>query len=316
LYGACGVAQHPEMTRLLLERGANPNDDEVVYHSPEGWDNAAMKILVETGKITSDNLSLMLIRKHDFHDYEGARYLLEHGADPNGVRSRGWYPMHHALARGNAIEMFRLLLDHQADPMVVNAGLTAVARAAREGRNDVLALFEERGITVALEGVDRLIAACARDDAAAIRSITAQEPGLAAEVVAMGGTLVAKFTGGWNAEGVRRLLDLGVPPTTPFVEGDGYFGIPEGSLPIHVAAWRAQPAIVKLLIERGSPVDVPDARGRTPLTLAVKACVDSYWTGRRTPESVRALLEAGASTVGVPYPSGYDEVDALLQARR
>jgi len=34
LYGAAGVAHHAEMTRLLLERGANPNDEEAVYHSP------------------------------------------------------------------------------------------------------------------------------------------------------------------------------------------------------------------------------------------------------------------------------------------
>ena len=52
------------MTRLLLERGANPNDIEAVYHSPETYDNEAMKLLVETGKLSADNLSLMLIRKH------------------------------------------------------------------------------------------------------------------------------------------------------------------------------------------------------------------------------------------------------------
>src|SRR5258706_7230246 len=28
LYGAAGVAHHPELTRLLLERGADPNDEE------------------------------------------------------------------------------------------------------------------------------------------------------------------------------------------------------------------------------------------------------------------------------------------------
>jgi hypothetical protein len=33
---------------------------------------------------------------------------------------------------------------------------------------------------------------------------------------------------------------------------------------------------------------------------------------RRSPESVAALLRAGASTEGVRFPSGYDEVDALL----
>src|SRR5262245_46939165 len=30
LYGAAGVAHHPEMTQLLLERGADPTDEEVV----------------------------------------------------------------------------------------------------------------------------------------------------------------------------------------------------------------------------------------------------------------------------------------------
>jgi ankyrin repeat protein len=275
-----------------------------------------MKLVVETGKLSSDDLAMMLIRKHDFHDYDGAKWLLEHGADPNGERRRGWYPLHHALRRSNGFEMFRLLLDYHANPMVVSDGLTAVARAAREGRNDVLALFAERGIDVTLHGVDRLIAACARDDAATVRAITAQEPALAAAVVAMGGTLTAKFASNWNLEGVRHLLDLGVPADAPFPEGDGYFDITKGSLAIHVATWRAQPAIVKLLIARGSPADVPDAKGRTPLMLAVKACVDSYWTDRRSPDSVKALLDAGASVEGVPYPCGYDAVDELLAAKR
>jgi ankyrin repeat protein len=85
---------------------------------------------------------------------------------------------------------------------------------------------------------------------------------------------------------------------------------------IHIAAWRAHPATVRLLIDRGSPVDVADGQGRTPLALAVHACVDSYWVGRRSPDSVRALLDAGASTAGVPYPSGYAEVDELLAVHR
>jgi ankyrin repeat protein len=85
---------------------------------------------------------------------------------------------------------------------------------------------------------------------------------------------------------------------------------------VHIAAWRAHPKTLRLLIERGSPLEVPDGNGRTPLMLAVRACVDSYWMERRSPDCVRALLDAGASASGVPYPSGYDEVDALLKARR
>jgi ankyrin repeat protein len=98
-----------------------------------------------------------------------------------------------------------------------------------------------------------------------------------------------------------------------FEEGDPYFDVTKGSTALHVAAWRAWPATVKLLLERGANVNVIDGKGRTPLMLAVKACVDSYWTNRRTPESVKALLEAGASSEGTEYPCGYREVDEVLE---
>src|SRR5258708_27119881 len=71
LYGAAGVAHHPEMTRLLLERGADPNDGEVAYHSPETLDNRAMKILVESGKLTPVSIATMLIRTLNWHDDDG-----------------------------------------------------------------------------------------------------------------------------------------------------------------------------------------------------------------------------------------------------
>ena len=83
LYGAAGVAHHAGLTRLLLERGADPNDDEVPYHAPETHDNDALKVLVESGRLTADSLATMLLRKADWHDYDGLEYLLEHGADPN-----------------------------------------------------------------------------------------------------------------------------------------------------------------------------------------------------------------------------------------
>src|SRR6202022_2911657 len=62
IYGAAGVAHHAELTRLLLERGADPNDEETPYHAPEGYDNAALKVLVESGKLTDDSLTTILLR--------------------------------------------------------------------------------------------------------------------------------------------------------------------------------------------------------------------------------------------------------------
>jgi len=184
--------------------------------------------------------------------------------------------------------------------------------AARRGRGDVLELLERRGWAIELQGVERLIAACARNDAAGVRAISGRDPHLVREVLAEGGKLLAEFAGTWNTEGVRHLLDLGVPVTALY-EGDGYFDIAQDSTALHVAAWKGVPSTVQLLIERGAPIDAKDGRGRTALALAVRACVDSYWTYRRTPEAVRALLEAGASVSGVAVPSGYAEVDELLR---
>ena len=58
-----------------------------------------------------------------------------------------------------------------------------------------------------------------------------------------------------------------------------------------------------------------DGRGRTPLALAVRACVDSYWM-ERSPESVAALLRAGASARAIPLPTAYAQIDAPLAAAR
>jgi hypothetical protein len=163
-----------------------------------------------------------------------------------------------------------------------------------------------------LQGVERLMAAIARNDRAAVRSIAADEPHLIGEILAEGGKLLAEFAGTANTEGVRLLLDLGVSIQALY-EGDPYFDIAKDSTALHVASWKAFHTTVKFLIERGAAVNVQDGKRRTPLALAVKACVDSYWTQRRSPESVAALLQAGASASDVEFPSGYAEVDELLQ---
>ena len=329
LYGAAGVAHHAELTRLLLERGADPNDNETFYHTPESYDNAALKVLVESGKMRADLLTGMLLRKADVHDYDGIKYLLEHGADPNRMTRWGYTALHQALRRDNRLQNIELMLDHGAEPaiktaaaveaqfmpwLVPNAQRSAIVIAARRGRGDVLAALERRGIAIELNGVDRLIAACARNDAAAVHAIAKREPQLVQELLAAGGRVLAEFAGN-NAEGVQLLLELGVPVDALY-EGDPYFGIPKDSTALHVAAWKAWSKTVKLLIERGANVNAEDAKGQTALQLAVRACVDSYWTNRRSPESVEALLRAGASADGIKVPTGYAEVDELLRAYR
>jgi ankyrin repeat protein len=315
LYGAAGVAHHPELTRLLLERGADPNDGEVAYHTPETDDNRTLKILVESGRLSDDSLATMLLRKADWHDCEGIQYLLEKGADPNRMTHWHLTALHQALRRDNDLEIIEALLNHRADPRLGNRrdGKSAVAMAARRGRGDVLESFERRGIPTELHGVERLIAACAKNDEATVRSIAESEPELVRELVAQGGTLLAEFAGTANTDGLRHLLDLGVDVGALYKEGDGYFDIAKDSTALHVAAWRAWHRTVRFLIERGAPINARNGQGRTALALAVRACVDSHWVYRRSPESVQALLDAGASVSGITMPSGYGDVDALIR---
>jgi ankyrin repeat protein len=324
IYGAAGVAQHPEMTRLLLRRGADPNDGETPYHVPETYDNTVMKILVGSGKLNDASLATILLRKTDWHDYPGIQWLLENGADANFRTHWGKTAFHNAVISDNSMEIVELLLAYGADPTLVTdrpnraqqtpgPRKSAMAMAARRGRGDVLRLIEKRGIRLQLEGVERLIAACAKNDEAGARVLAEQEPELVPELVELGGKLLAQFAGVGNSEGVRRLLDLGVSVRAVFAEGEPYFDIATNSTALHAAAWRARPSTVKLLLERGAPVNAPDGKGRTALMLAVRACVDSYWTDRRSPESVRALLEAGATVDGLDLPCGYPEVDELFR---
>lgn len=311
LYGAAGVVHDAALTRLLLEHGADPNDGEVTYHAPEAYDNTVLRLLIETGRLTADSLATMLGRKCDWHDRDGVALLLESGADPNHVTRWGYTALQQAIRRDNDIETVALFLDHGADPATAVHGRSAATMAAREGRGDVLSLFDRRGVSVELEGADRLLAACATNDADAIAAL-AGEPALVDDIIENEAALLAEFAGIGNADGVGHLLDLGADLRAVVTGDDGYWGIAKNSMTLHVAAWRGRHATVRLLVERGAPVEARDGNGQTPLMLAIRACVDSWWKDRRSPESVAALLAAGASTDGLDLPTGYDAIDALL----
>lgn len=312
LYGACGIAHHPEVTQLLLDHGADPNDGETVYHTPETFDNRAMKVLVGTGKMTKESLAMLLMRKHDWHDFEGAKWLVENGADPNYPSRFGHTPLHHAIIRDNELRIVEVLLDHGADPTVVSRGISGLSLAAKRGRGDLLDLFAAKGFKPDLEPFEALVAACARNDEQTVRNLGLQHPSVIDGLRDNGGTLLANFAGNGNAAGVLLLIESGAPVWSVYKEGDGYYGVAENSTALHVAAWRIRPETVQVLVDRGADVNAVDARGKTPLMLAIQACISSYWVERRTPKCVDILLKAGASLKGIDRLSGYEDVDLLL----
>jgi ankyrin repeat protein len=314
IYGAAGIARHAELTRLLLERGADPNDEETPYHVPEGHDNRVMQIVLESGSLTPASLVTMLVRKADWHDEVGMRMVLEHGASPNAMPIWGYSALQHSIRRDNGIVMIESLMDFGGNPKVSSNqdSRTAIMMAARRGRGDVLRLFEQHGFALNLQGVDALIGACALGDHDGAQNLASRELGFVQKLLSEGGTLLAEFAGNANVEGIHCLLELGVDVNATYVEGDPYFDIAKNSTALHVAAWRGWPSAVKDLIAHGAEVNALDDNGRTPLQLAIKACVDSYWKRRRAPEWIEPLLQAHASVKGIEIPTGYDEGDELL----
>ena len=205
LYGAAGVAHNAATDAVFCSSAVRiRTTKKLPYHAPETHDNAALKILVESGKLTDDSLATMLLRKADWHDTDGIEYLLERGADPNRMTRWHHTALHQAVRRDNALRNIELMLDHGADPLLKSrhGSMSAASIAARRGRGDVLDLLERRGVRTEFPGVERLIAACARNDGTAVHAIAHGEPELVREVQADGGRLLSEFAGTANAEGV------------------------------------------------------------------------------------------------------------------
>lgn len=311
IYGAAGVAHHAALTKLLLDRGADPNDGETEYHAPEGFDNEPMEIIVRSGKLKPIGLTTMLHRKLDWTDYDAVIWLLEHGADANAVSHWGGRALHHSLGRDNHLKFFEALLDQGADPRLESKhGVSAYAAAALMGRGDVLDLFDKRGLEIPLEGAAGFLAACARGDADSASAMVRERPELIDEAKAAAPSAVPHFAGAGNTAGLKILLDNGFD-----IESRTSATYPKGFTALHLATWRERDSTVALLLERGAAIEAATPRGDTPLSLAVQAMVEmSEWTPHESTAILERLLTAGADVSMVrKFPSGSEEADDLLR---
>ena len=103
LYGAAGRRHDPELTRALLEAGANPDDGESLYHSTESESPECTRILLEHGaQVDGTNAIAAAI---DDDRIEHVRLMLEHGGDPNEHAF-----VAHAVRRGCGPAMIELLV--------------------------------------------------------------------------------------------------------------------------------------------------------------------------------------------------------------
>ncbi len=165
LYGALGHANNLTLAKWLLERGADPNDDESLYHSTELGHRDGLRLLLKSGARPEGTNALP--RALDFNDHEAVMLLLDAGADPNeGIAEHpsGEPPyvipaLHQASRRMCDARMIRILLDAGADPSVRYQGMTPYALARVYGNADAARLIADAGGETDLSEYESLLAA-------------------------------------------------------------------------------------------------------------------------------------------------------------
>lgn len=140
-----------EMTRLLLDHGANPNARARTDATPILFTRGAevVRLLLERGadaRARSKTGDSSLMEAAIRGDVAAAMLLLDHGAEVNAVDHRGYTPLLLAAQYdGDSPELVRLLLDRGAQIDAVAEGETALSLAARRGDTPVTRLLREAG---------------------------------------------------------------------------------------------------------------------------------------------------------------------------
>lgn len=316
LFAAAGVRANAELTELLLDRGAIP-DEHTVYLAAFHDDHRSLRLLLERGAPIDDTV---LAAPVTTGDAEVARMLLAAGADAGrmippealGAGEPGDLPVCAAVRLGQSPDLVDVLLRHGGDPNRTGRdGASPLRLAVRTGRSDLADVLVRAGAVDDSTAIDRFLDACLRADRAVAERRLAADQGLLDRLSDTDRAAVVRAAEHGNAPAVRLMLELGFP-----IHARGQ----EGATPLHAAAAAGSVEVVRLLLDRGADLDACDTTfGSTPV---VWATVGSGMRLGRSPHpdwvaTVQLLIDAGAAIegawlTGVKAPSS--EVATLLRS--
>jgi ankyrin repeat protein len=233
------------LARLLLDSGAEPDDEDSLYHSVEPADGACTALLLERGTTVEGTNALH--HALDFERIDRVRLLLEAGGDP--AESAAWPALQHAVVRGRSAETVRLLVEHGADPRQRDGhGRTAYQHAFRRGRDDLADVLRELGSPVEVDAAD-----------SALNAIATGGPVIAADLDQDALNVLVELAMS-DAGVLTRVVDS-VGPMFSAQWGGG----PRGTL-LHWAAWFGRADYAELLLSRGADANAEvETEYATPL---------------------------------------------------
>ncbi len=254
-----------ETARLLLEAGANVNDD------------------------TEEEGSVLIVASASGHE-KLAIFLLEKGANPNVKDGYGVAPIHYALheglltlasarklptddlgwARPNMPNLLKVLMAHGADPN------TRIEKNFPNLDYPFLARGGEDHPQIELVSATPFMLAAASGDVAAMRTLVegradpkmATSEGVTSLLVASGlGTERGRRDEKGAIEALKLVLALDPNADVNATVNGGDYG--DGRTALHAAAHLGWNDMIRFLAERGANLDAKDMYGMTPLEIAL-----------------------------------------------
>ncbi|MGA7392447.1 MAG: ankyrin repeat domain-containing protein [Terrimicrobiaceae bacterium] len=182
---------------------------------------------------------------------------------------------------------------------------------ARRRREDVVAALRKWGAhEVELTVGERFFEAALSGNREKALTLVRENPGLVGTFEEKDLLALNEAAKRGNVEAVRTLLDCGFDIA---FKGSGSWG----STPLHIAAWFGRAEMVKFLLSRGSPIDIPASSPVESLPLSWAA----HGSGNcRNPKGdypqVRALLAAGGDPSPDQAEMASSEVAEIIHAAR
>lgn len=292
LYCTLCVAQNLEIACLLLDAGADPNDNECAYHSAEAPTLEPLQLLIDHG--VHFERTNALLHMLDYDRLDGVRMMLEAGADPNETLAHGGNgpsrygsALHHAILRGRDGRFVNLLLDAGCDETALHFGRSAYALAAVNGNRSAMQTLEQRRLATPLSPRDAFLSALALGEPEAARRIATEAPGLMQELTGADRARIVDFARQpGRLAALRAMLDAGFTADTTDREG---------LTPLHAACWFGRADYLPLLLSVESDLERTNGYGGTALGTTIHG--SAHCPTRNEADHVACvslLLEAGA----------------------
>lgn len=306
LYGATGIANDAVMGAMLLDAGADVDDEDAAYHIAEHDSCDAIKLMFARG-MSSELRVTTLLHKLDYEDREGVRTLLDLGADPNAMGRWGKTALHQAIMRGRSLAIIELLLQRGANADSPRKdGKTPYALAARVGRQEVLDLLLAHGADKTMSTTDQFLAACAAGDRRAVDNLTMQTPDLARSLSEEDHLALVESARDGKTQAVEMMLGAGMN-----VAARGTCG----GTALHWAAWHGRGETVRGLVRHGAPVDcLCTAYRNSPLGWGVYGSTACRETDGDYVDVVTFLLEQEAAIEPYMLTDGTPPIEAILRS--